>query len=255
MNASEKLELSPSATEHEKQDGQNLHVKIGDVMQMQMPDDLQRGRFNVNVIGLHDGRSIIISPPHNNGNLLLLREGQEFIVRSLSGTHVVGFTAEVIKSYMNPYPYVHLRVRGKLEQLNVRNANRVAVKVIASIKPIVDDEKLATNFANSTNKAMTVEVVDISTSGCLVQSGIVLDEQLDRLSISFRVEVAEHTRTFKLPADICSHREVHDDPDETDEMDEKCHQYGLKFDELDNDKRLTLHCFVYEQMVKSLYPS
>ena len=251
MNASEKLELSSSATstEHVKPDGQNLHVKIGDVMQMQMPDDLQRGRFNVNVIGLHDGRSLIISPPHNNGNLLLLREGQDFIVRSLSGTHVVGFTAEVIKSYMNPYPYVHLRVRGQLEQLNVRNANRVAVKVIASIKPIIDEEKLAASFVNAGSESMTVEVVDISTSGCLVKSGVELDEKLDRLSISFRINVAEHTRTFKLSADICSHREVFD------ESDDKHYLYGVKFDELDDDKRLTLYCFVYEQMINALHPA
>jgi len=72
---------------------------------------------------------------------LLLQDGVQFVVRSLSGKSVLAFQAEVMKSCMVPYPYVHLRIQRMPERMVVRNAHRVHVKLIASVRVISGDSE------------------------------------------------------------------------------------------------------------------
>ncbi len=228
--------------------GANLNLKIEDVLQLQHLEDPERGRYHVKVIGLYEGIELIVTAPQANGNLLLLREGQQFIVRSLSGRQVVGFNAEVMKVYMNPYPYVHLRIPGgRLEHFDVRNAYRVDVSLIAAVKPLEKDLHDASQVVDN-QKITTVSVVDISTSGCQLRSSTELDPQLTHISLSVRIDVAQQVRTIQIPAEICSAREVYDEA-----KDSFYHLYGVKFEEMEDDKRLVLYCYVYEQIALEMY--
>lgn len=217
-------------------------VKIADVFQCQFVDHPERGRFPVKVIGYNEGHSLIVSAPVNaNGSLLLLHEGQQFVVRSLTGRQVMAFQAEVIRTCMVPYPYIHLRVQRAPERMDVRNAHRVDVELIASVKGKYPD---GDNTAETEPK--TARVIDISTSGCLLQLTEELPKEIGMLSLSLRFDVADHNRTLQLDAVICSHRE-------SEESDETTHLYGVKFEEIEDDKRLVLNCFVYERITHDVY--
>jgi c-di-GMP-binding flagellar brake protein YcgR len=213
-------------------------LKIGDVLQLQFVDHPERGRFSVKVIGNLEGYSLIITAPANNGSLLMLKEGQQFIVRSLSGRQIMAFQAEVLKAYMVPYPHVHLRIQRAAEKLDVRNAHRVNVDLIAAVRPLVDGNEQASSSAS---------IVDISTTGCLMRMHTPLDESVTAISLSLRFDVAEHNRTLHLPAQVCSHREV------SDENAGVAHLYGVKFEDIEDDKRLMLYCYVYEQITHEVY--
>lgn len=217
------------------------NLKIGDVLQLQFVDDPERGRFSVKVIGHNEGQSLIISAPANNGNLLLLHEGQQFVVRSMTGRQIMAFQAEVMRTCMVPYPYVHLRIQREPERLDVRNAHRVDVDLIASVRGISEDSQ-------EPRHSLSANIVDISTSGCLLKVSSELEQDVELLNLSLRVDVAEHNRTLQVPARICSHREVEDEA-----TGDTHHLYGVQFEEIEDDKRLMLYCFVYEQITHEVY--
>ncbi len=174
-----------------------------------------------------------------DGSLLLLREGQQFVVRSLAGKQVLGFVSEVVKCYMNPYPYVHLRTPGQIEQYDVRNAYRVDVDLIAAVAPI--------HHGDGELKPLPAVMLNISTTGCLIKMAKTLDESVESLALSLRVNVAEHARTMQVNASICSHPEQTEPDADTD------HLYGLAFDDMEDDRRLMLYCFVYQQIAREIY--
>lgn len=223
-----------------------IALQAGIKLQLQFLDNPQQGRFQVTVIGYVDERSLIITAPTVNGHLLLLREGQQFVVRFLSGIQIVGFNSEVIKVYNNPFSYVHLKPPDEVEQLNVRNAYRVELGVIASIYKIKRDEQSGDVIKPASNEAIAAKITNMSTTGCQVQLMKLLPEDSNELMINAKITVADQERLLTLEALTRSHREV--------EMEDKTwHIYGLQFGEMDDDKRLLLNCFVYEKIVKDFY--
>lgn len=238
----------PQANKKSNQQGfnqQKLNVKIGDIMQVQLMGNQARDRFTVSVIGLSEGRSLIITAPHTNGNVLMLHEGQQFVIRSLSGTQILGFAAEVLKTYMSPYPHVHLRIPSTLEYMNVRNAYRIDVDLIASVRSVIDDEE--GDGHHDSDDHVSAVMVNISSTGCMLKSDVPLNEQHKNLRITVRLNVADESKLLTLPAELCSHRE------QQGEDNEMHHIYGIKFEELEYDKRLLLYCYVYEQIAHEVY--
>jgi c-di-GMP-binding flagellar brake protein YcgR len=226
-------------------DTKKLSLQSGAKLQLQFLDETRRDRYQVNVIGYVEGHSLMITAPQKNGNFVLLREGQQFVVRLLSGTQIIGFNSEVLKVYNNPFSYVHLKPPLEVEQLNVRNAHRVELKVIATIQNTERDEESGEIIKPAGNKSSAI-VNNMSITGCQIQLVEPLPEKHKELLISAKITVAEQERILTMDAEICSHRET--------EIDGRNWQlYGMQFSDLDDDRRLLLNCFVYEQMVKEIF--
>jgi len=224
---------------------QRLNVKIGDVLQLQLMNHSENNRFKVKVIGYCEGRSLIISAPHNNGNIIMLHEGQEFIVRSLSGTQILGFAAEVLKAYMSPYPHVHLKITSTLECMNVRNAYRIDVNLITSVKSVLSHNEVDTR--RDKENSVSAVMINISNTGCMLKSEVQFNKHLNKLRLTIRPSVADKSKLLTLPAEICSHRE------QRDKNSNKVHHiYGIRFNEMEYHKRLLLYCYVYEQIANEV---
>ena len=221
-------------------------LQAGIKLQLQFLDNPQRGRFQVTVIGYVDGRSLLITAPTVNGHILLLREGQQFVVRFLSGTQIVGFNSEIMKIYNNPFSYVHLKPPDEVEQLNLRNAYRVELDIIASVYKIQRNQESDEVIKPAGNKAIAAKINDMSTTGCQIKLMKPLSENDNALMINAKITVAEQERLLNLEAIKRSHRKM-----ETENQ--NWHVYGLQFTEMDDDKRLLLNCFVYEKIVKDFY--
>ena len=223
-----------------------LSLQSGVKLQLQFLDETRRDRYQVTVIGYVESRSLMITAPQKNGNYILLREGQQFVVRLLSGTQIIGFNSEVLKVYNNPFSYVHLKPPLEVEQQNVRNAHRVELKIIASIQNIERDKKSGETIKPTDNKSTSAIVNNMSTTGCQIQLLQALPEDHKELLISAKITVAEQERILTMEAEVCSHREA--------EIDGKNWQmYGMKFSEMDDDRCLLLNCFVYEQLVREIF--
>jgi len=185
-------------------------LQAGDSLQLQFVDYPERGNFMVTVIGYVDGCSLMISAPKMNGHILLLREGQQFSVRLLSGKQIISFQSEVLKVYNNPFSYVHLKPPAEVLQYNVRNAHRVQVDSIASIHQVISEDSSDDPVGqHETRQVETIagKILDMSTTGCLLQLIRQLPDSKSDISLSTKVVVAEQERLINLDAAICSYRE------------------------------------------------
>lgn len=214
-----------------------LALQVGDDLQLQYVDDDQKNRHHVKVIGYLVGKSIVVTAPHYDGRLALLREGQPFVVRLLSGNRVMGFTTKVLQSSVRPYPHLHMEYPDRIEQTVVRKAQRVRVKLVS----FVSNDKPEFH----TEKPIPGVISDLSTAGAMLVSSQRLGEVGDVVSVAFQFTVAEVKQSIKIHAFVRNERE----DDVMAEGEEQNYYYGLEFQSLEKTEMLALHGFVYEQLL------
>lgn len=219
----------------------DLKLNIGDTLQLQHIDRGNRDRLLVKVIGYLAGRSLIVTTPKLDGRVLMMREGQPFVVRILSGNRVVGFNTKVIRNSASPYPYMHLAYPEEMEQIVVRKAQRIRLKLFASIKndnPLFDFKK-----------PQPATVVDMSTTGALATAEQRLAETDDDILLNFAFKMGGVEKFMSIPAKV---RNVHQENRDDGEVQ---FNHGLEFLSMEETEIIALHGYVYEQIVKSLSDS
>ncbi len=218
----------------------NLKLQVGDALQLQFVDDDTKDRVYVKVIGYLDGQSVVVTNPRINGNIMLIREGQGFIVRLLSGNRVLGFNSTVMRTCARPYAYLHLSYPNDTQEMVVRRAQRATVDIIVSVQNKHPER--------ATDKAVSAVIRDMSTAGCLITSRSLLGEEDDILDLSARVNVGNVEDYLRLPASI---KNVRHEPDATNHNGDP-YRYGIEFQLVEGHDSLMLHGFVYEQIAKNL---
>ncbi len=215
-----------------------LKIQIGELLQLQPRDGEDSRRLHVNLIGYLPGASLLVTTPMVAGKVMLIREGQPFVVRVMVGNRIVGFTTTVLRTCSRPYPYLHLSYPDEMEQITVRKAQRVRVRLFASLKNANPDFQ--------PDKPQSATIVDISTSGALMVSSEQLGEIDDRVTVICAIKVAGTEKLLSLPATI---RNVH--VEHSDEHGEHSYYHGLELNLQKEQDIFALHGFVYEQIVKT----
>lgn len=64
--------------------------------------------MTVKLVGVHEGKSIVITAPERDGRLAFVKEGVTFFFSGFSGELVYEFNALVQKVRFDPYPYLHI---------------------------------------------------------------------------------------------------------------------------------------------------
>jgi len=213
------------------EDKKDFKVKLGDLIQLQFIPNDGRERLTAKVIGHSPNKSIIISAPSVNGKFPLLKENQSFVVRMLQGNDVYGFESSVLKSYSIPYPHVHLRCPKDLECITVRGSQRVGTEVIVSV-----------STADNPNRSLSISMLNTSATGALLQTSDILGGLDDEMSISIELEIAGIKKYLRIKAIIRNIAMSEDDAD-------KLNKYGVQFLELNDEQKLIINAYVYEQIV------
>jgi c-di-GMP-binding flagellar brake protein YcgR len=220
------------------EDKREFKVKLGDPVQLQLIPDDGRDRLNAKIIGHAPNKSLIITAPGSSGGkLALLRENQRFVVRMLQGNRVYGFESEILKFYTQPFPHIHLSHPRDVECIVVRGAQRVqASNLVVSVQ----SDKITT--------AVAATLLNLSVSGALMQCTQVLGKLDDKLTISLELDISGIRKYLRIGAIIRNlstpeDREAHEAPH---------YRYGMQFLDLDEDQRLILTAYVYEQIIKQL---
>lgn len=216
----------------------DLKLNIGDTLQLQYLDRDSRDRLLVTVIGYLAGRSLIVTTPKLDGRVLMMREGQPFVVRILSGNRVVGFNTKVLRNSASPYPYMHLAYPQEMEQIVVRKAQRVRVRLFCSL----ENSSPLFEF----NKPQPATMVDASVTGALIHAEQRLAEADDEVSLSFAFKMGGVEKLMTIPSRV---RNVQL---ESREDGSTGYFHGLEFLPLEESDVIALHGFVYEQIVKSM---
>ncbi|MFC1773143.1 flagellar brake protein [Pseudomonadota bacterium] len=216
----------------------DLKIPVGEHLQLQTRDGHDDRRLQVRVVGYMPGASLLVTTPKVGDKVMIMREGQPFVVRMMIGNRIVGFATTVLRSCSRPFPYLHLSYPDEMEQITVRKSQRVKVKLFASLKNDNPDYQF--------KKPHPATVVDLSIEGALVVSSEQLGDEGDKISLNCVFKVGAAEKLLALPAII---RNIQ--MGNSDEYGEGSYYHGLEF-KLDGvQDTFALHGFVYEQIVKA----
>ena len=213
-----------------------IKLTNGERIQLQDPSNKNNDRIFVKLIGYREGKSILVTMPRSDGELVRVVKGQIFIVRLFSVQTVYAFNVTVLEGKVSPYAYMHLSYPEKVESVVVRNAQRVNVELIVSVQHS-DPDKV-------TGNSVSAKLSDISTGGAKLSTFEPIGELTEDINMSAKLTVGGVEQYLQILATI---RRV--DIEEDDEG-RQIYSYGLEFRFVEENDRLVLHGFVYEQLSK-----
>lgn len=215
---------------------ESLNLRIGDTFQLHVVNDEQK-RFVCRLIGYVPGKSMLLTAPVSNGKLALVREGQVFDCRTLSGANVYAFTTQIIKTNLRPYPYIHLKYPKQVEVATARNALRAEVEMPVSVMNVMP---------GSQRSPATAKIKDLSMTGCMLEHRERLGELDDRLMLALKLKIADTEHTMKLPS-ILRNVRVIGNSDTAEEV----VQHGIQFQIVEGADLLAIHGFVFQHLYES----
>ncbi|MDD2990548.1 MAG: flagellar brake protein [Zoogloea sp.] len=204
-----------------------IKLDIGDTLQLQTQSDSGQSRYYVKLIGYLKGKSIIVTTPTQEGKVLLMREGQSFVVRMFSGKSVFAFGATIFKVANVPFPHLHLTYPNSVRGLVVRRGARARVNLIAAV-------------AGADGRSHAATILDLSIGGAMLIGKSPMGVKDDRLAIKFRVMVSDVEQFLTIPAVL---RSVH--ATATPEGGGPQIQHGVQFEDLPHAEQVVLSAFVY----------
>lgn len=204
-----------------------------DTLQLQPLLEGQTERFTVRVIGLMKPKSVLVTAPMVDGKLIFIRDGQTFLIRAFSGLNVCAFKARVLKSQLQPFPYLHLSYPDSVQAMRIRKAMRAPASIIVAVLESEDGRQVGAG-----------KMVDMSVGGTKLLSPMSLGKKDQTIWLSFKVKLGDMEEYVKTPAIIRSLGE------EDDEQGKPMKSYGMQFGELAQAQRLIIMNLVYQHLLK-----
>ena len=210
-----------------------IKLMPGDALQLQPLLEGQSERFTVHVIGVMKPKSVLVTMPVVDGKLIFVRDGQTYLVRAFSGLNVCAFKARVLKSQLQPFPYLHLAYPDSVQAMRIRRAMRSPTSIIVAAQESEEGRQIGAGM-----------LVDISVGGAKMLSPMQLGRKGDSLWLSFKVRLGDMEEYVKTPVVICSEGE------EDDEQGKRMKAFGIQFGELGQSQRLIIMNLVYQHLLK-----
>lgn len=194
------------------------------------PDDA----MTVRLIGVNEGKTIVITAPERDGKLAFIKEGNLYNFRGFSGELVYEFQAVAHKTRFEPYPYLHVDwpQDWQVAKRRLREARRVTVDVPCILYPDVTSQE---GFVKGV-------IVDMSVSGASVQFKDKVPKLSPQVKLAFRVQVANQQVLFETPSTVMRMPDLSASEPSA----------GLRFDTLSDTERMALHAFVYMNIVREI---
>ena len=212
----------------------DLDLQVGESLQIQFMDDDTRGQFYVKVVGFLPQRSVLVTTPEKEGRPVSVREGRAVLARSYSGDEARGFTCTVLRSCVQPYPYMHLSYPSKLETMAERQASRVRSALAVSVRAATGE---------GAGRDVPAVIRDVSNTGAQLLAAAAVGKAGDRVVIRARFPLdVVGDQPVDLPALIRNVQE------ETEVKGSLWHfKCGVEFEPLDIQATLILRAYLYER--------
>jgi c-di-GMP-binding flagellar brake protein YcgR len=212
---------------------EQVKLNIGDSIQLQVQSETDNTRYYVTLVGYLAGQSVIVTTPTLDGNVLLMRDGQSFVVRLFSGKSAYAFTALVKRVTNSPFPHLHLSYPKEVRGIVVRSSARAQANIICSA--IV---------AGGNSVACVAR--DISMGGALLASREQIGASGEKLTLRLRVIVSEVEHLLTLPCQIRSVNIAMISGDNVPSI-----QHGVSFEELSAQDKLVITALLYQNVVSN----
>lgn len=207
------------------------HNAEGVVLTFKLPVDFEPRNVQVEFYGRVPLQSIIVSAPAlglGNGQTWGSLEGLPMTVQVIFGRSLCMFKTSLMRYAALPSGHLFLRYPQDAVTKSFRQALRVDARIPASIT-MVDGYTVPALITN------------LSGSGCAVATGFVLGQPGTRLTVAFRLKLADKARVVTVPCVIRSIK---------GKLSQQM-RYGIEFDEqVEDSVLLTLKSFVYEHLAE-----
>lgn len=208
------------------------HNAEGVVLIFKLPGDFEPRTVPVEFYGRIPLQSIIVSAPSlamGNGQSWQNFEGMPLSVQVIFGRSLVVFNTTLMRFSGLPSGHLFLRYPQDAVIKPFRKALRVEARIPASITTVE-------------GHAVTGVITDISGSGCAIDTGFIIGQAGTKLTVAFRVKIADKSHVLRVPCLIKSIK---------GKLAQQL-RYGLQFDEeVDEAVLLALKSFVYEHLAES----
>lgn len=218
-------------TEHEGFDFKDMHLAVGDRVQIECPTATGTGRAFVRVIGYVDHVSVLVTAPMIGSRRIDLVENDLIVVRAFSRKSAFAFRASVLRTCRLPCHYVHLSYPESVQGSVIRKATRVRTELPVTV-----------GTARGGDPA-TGTVMDISATGLMLRTRAMLGTQGSRLRL--QVELPLHGVDTRLELDAII-RNVR----EEEGANGVAWHYGVDFHELGAHDHMLVKSFVYQTIIE-----
>lgn len=209
-----------------------LNPVIGERIRLEVRSPRQR--LSVQLIGLKEGQSLLVSAPRQTGSALL-HAGTRFTARMMNGNYLCTFETRLQQVQSQPFIYWHLGYPQQVELRKVREHTRVPMNLAVRIEP--DEFGML-----SGSPVITACCRDLSLSGAKIDAPRILGQPGDALYITARVSVAGMDHMLLLPAKICNQYQSASGL-------LNAFSHGVEFIDLEEETRLILAGFIYQQQL------
>ncbi|MBI3526549.1 MAG: flagellar brake protein [Betaproteobacteria bacterium] len=209
---------------------EDMRLKAGDRLQMQLPASVTHERPIVRLIGYLDKQCLLVTAPAGLGLQKPLMEGDRVIARVFMGQGAFGFVSFVDKVIRVPFDYLHLSFPKQIQGLMVRKAPRVKTEIAATVE---------TSSGNA-----EAHVSNLSATGMLLHSATALGANGDNLSVTLPLNLYDVKTELRLRGRIkaVSSAAIEGGGDE--------HRCGVEFLDLQPNETLILQSVVHHELAK-----
>lgn len=212
----------------------DMHLTVGDRLQVQVPEHLGSERSFVRLIGYLEGSSMMVTVPVLNGIRLHLLEGDRLMFRTFSRQNAFAFSSSVLKACKLPFDYVHLSFPERIHGTIVRKAMRVRTEVLTEVHPL--------NLRQQTPMQVTIE--NISAAGALICADQSLGVKGELLLLRFALCVHGIDVNLRVQAKLVNvARQEHCNAG----LRHGCFHHGVEFRDLGATDVMAIKSFVYQQ--------
>tara|TARA_R110000868_G_scaffold63507_2_gene191616 strand:+ start:4208 stop:5068 length:861 start_codon:yes stop_codon:yes gene_type:complete len=206
-----------------------VQLAPGDLVQLQTLHPTHAERYQVRMIGFHAPVSLLVSAPMQQGKLVFVKEGQQFLVRGFVGKDAVAYKTRVLKSNLSPYPYLHLAYPDSVQSMRIRSSARVSVDLVTAVHRADGSQAAA-------------KMTDMSVGGARMLSPKPFAQKEEELKLSFRINPAGLDVYLTINARV---RAVSSDETQQSQV-----ATGVEFVDLSEQDRLYLTNMVYQNLLK-----
>ncbi|WP_428036383.1 flagellar brake protein [Amphritea sp.] len=212
----------------------DLRLQIGEPVRVEIR--VPRAKFTAKLLGYAENGGIMISaPPLKTAAPTLTNEGNLASLRLISGNRICSFTSKILKLYDQPFSYWLLEYPETIELKRIRGHSRIPVNLSGSI----DDYD---EMAEREGLPAGALCVDISIDGACLQLPYALGSVGDRFYLTTRLQINDIDQVLLVPVEL---RNIRSSQGEGSSL----FNHGVKFLDLDEDTRLIITAFVYQQFL------
>ncbi|TVQ69542.1 MAG: flagellar brake protein [Oceanospirillales bacterium] len=204
----------------------DLRPRSGDPVRLETR--IPKGRYSVRLIGVHEQTAVLVSAPKTRKSLFT--EGAVIAVKLLIGNRLVSFISRLLKSHSEPFPYWVLSYPQELEIQAFRQHTRVPMHL-----PVLVDRG-----ESDMHQPVRALCVDMSLKGASIEAPVALAAVGDSIFVTARVSLAGVDHVIMTNALV---RTVM----QTESQALGVFRHGVAFDGLEDDTRLILSGFIYQQ--------